>query len=104
MTFRVDVEPSASLQLDELDLWWREHRPDSTASVLDEFEEVIDLLETQPGVGVPYERKGMRDVRWVRLRGTPYKVYYHHEAGGDVVSIVAVWSGQRGVGPPLGSR
>jgi hypothetical protein len=34
--------------------------------------------------------------------GTPYKVYYHHEPGDEVLSVVAVWSGMRGVGPSMG--
>ena len=105
MTFRVDVEPRASAQLDNLDLWWREHRPDDSAtSVLDEFEYVIGVLEEQPEIGVPYERKGTKNVRWLRLRGTPYKAFYHFEPGSDVVAIVAVWSGMRGHGPPLQDR
>jgi len=104
MTTCVNVPPSASAQLDELDLWWREHRPDSATSVLDEFEQAIALLEQQPSVGVPYEHKGTRNVRWVRLAGTPYKVFYHFEPGSDVVTIVSVWSGMRGHGPPLAEK
>ena len=101
MTVRIEVEPQAIAQLDELDAWWRGHRPDSRTSVLDEFGHAIAALREQPGTGVPHERGAVRDVRWVRLRGTPYKVYYHHEPGGEVLSVVAVWSGMRGVGPSM---
>lgn len=34
MTVRIEVEPQAMAELDELDAWWREHRPDSWTSVL----------------------------------------------------------------------
>lgn len=65
MKLRIEIEPQATAQLDELDLWWREHRPDSR---------------------------------------TPYKLYYNHEPGGEVLSVIAVWSGMRGVGPSLTGR
>jgi plasmid stabilization system protein ParE len=102
MTVRIEIAPQAITQLDELNAWWCEHRPDSRTSVLDEFELAIAALREQPGTGVPYERGAVRYVRWIRLRGTPYKVFYHHEPGGEVLSVVAVWSGMRGVGPSMG--
>ena len=101
MTLRIEIEPQATAQLDELDLWWREHRPASRTSVLDEFERALGVLREQPGVGAPYTRGGARNVRWLRLRGTPYRLFYLHEPGSEVLSVVAVWSSVRRAGPPL---
>jgi hypothetical protein len=64
MKLRIEVEPQAITQLEELDVWWREHRPDSRTSVLDEFEQVLGALSEQPEIGVAYERGGVRNVRW----------------------------------------
>jgi plasmid stabilization system protein ParE len=104
MKLRIEVEPQATRQLDELDLWWREHRPDSRVSVLDEFESALEALREQPDLGAPYERGGVRNVRSLRLHDTPYKLYYHHEPGGEVLSVISVWSAMRGSGPPAAER
>jgi hypothetical protein len=66
---------------------------------LDEFDRVVAFLGDQPEIGVPYISPGIERVRWLRLRKTPYKVYYHYKRGGGLVSIVSVWSGMRGYGP-----
>jgi hypothetical protein len=99
MILRIEIEPQAMAQLDELDVWWREHRSDSRTVVLDEFEAALDTLREQPDIGVPYERGDVRNVRSLRLRGTPYRLFYHHEPGADLLSVVAVWIPMRGVGP-----
>ena len=104
MKVRIEVEPQAITQLAELDDWWREQRPDSRTTVLDEFEHALEAALEHPDRGTLYTRDGVRNVRWLSLRDTPYLLYYHHEPGGDVLSVVAVWSGMRGVGPSLVGR
>lgn len=104
MKLRIEIEPQAIAQLDELDMWWREHRPESRTSVLDELEHALAALREQPDIGALYTRGGVHNVRLLRLHGTPYLLYYHHEPGGDLLSVVAVWSGMRGVGPDVSGR
>jgi plasmid stabilization system protein ParE len=101
MTLRVEIEPTAELQLLDLDAWWRECRPAARSRVTDEYARLLAMLAERPEVGAPYRHKDVRNVRWLRMKGTPYLVYYHHESGSDLVTIVAVWSGMRGEGPPL---
>lgn len=36
----------AAKQLQEIDAWWREHRPDAVTLVADEFERCVELLES----------------------------------------------------------
>ena len=102
MSVRVETLPEADVLIDELESWWRENRSAAASQVLDEVGRVIALLSERPELGVPYKQRGLRNIRWVRLRKTPYKLYYHYEPGGEVVSIVSVWSGMRRRGPPLG--
>jgi plasmid stabilization system protein ParE len=104
MKIRVEFEPDAIEQVEALDLWWREHRPGAASQVVDEIVRLRDLLSETPEIGVPYTWRGVQNVRWLRLQKTPYKAYYHFESGGDVVTIVCVWSGMRKQRPPLKAR
>jgi plasmid stabilization system protein ParE len=104
MTVRVKIEPEAFDQIDELDRCWREHRPAAASQVVDELARVVAALEQTPEIGALYRRRDIRNVRWLRLRKTPYLAYYEYEPGSDVVRIVAVWSGARGRGPELKLR
>ena len=101
MSVRVETLPEADALIDELDSWWRKNRPAAASQVLDEVNRTIALLSERPEIGVPYKRRGVKNVRWVRLHKTPYKLYYHYEPGGEVVSVLSVWSGMRRKGPPL---
>ena len=104
MTIRIDVEPDAREQLDELDVWWREHRPAAASVVTDELHRIVALLRENPEIGVPYTNGGSKNIRWLRLKKTPYKVYYHHEPGTNLVSIIYAWSGMRGDPPALPTK
>ena len=99
MTCKVEVEPSAHLQLLQLDDWWSANRPASATRVVDAFERAIELLAETPDIGALYAVPDLSDVRRLRLAGTPYSLYYQHDASRDVVSVLAVWSGMRGHGP-----
>ena len=60
-----------------------------------------ERLAEQPESGARYKRQGLRNLRRVRITGTPYLAFYHYEPGGEVVTILAVWSGTRKRGPKL---
>jgi hypothetical protein len=58
-----------------------------------------DILGHAPHIGRLYRQSPVPDTRRVLLKGTRYHVYY--VARRDQVIVLAVWHGQRGVGPPL---
>ena len=101
MSVRVEIQPTAQRELLALDAWWQEHRAAAASRVVDEYTRLIALLAETPMMGKLYRRKGVRNVRCMRLMGTPYKVYYHHASGSDLVTIVSLWSSMRGKGPPI---
>lgn len=101
MSVRVDIQPEAEEQIAALDRWWRTNRPAAPALVLDEMERLIALLAESPEIGRPYTHGGLRNIRWLRLRKTPYLLYYHYESGDDVATIVSVWSAMRNQRPPI---
>jgi plasmid stabilization system protein ParE len=101
MTVRVEFAEDAIEQADDLDWWWSRNRPEASRQVPSELARIAELLSEQPELGKVYEKRGVKNVRWVPMHKMPYKVYYRYEPGDDVVSIVAVWSGALPKGPPL---
>lgn len=101
MKIQIVLEPDAEVELDALDAWWREHRRAVASQVADEFSRALDVLRATPEIGRPYNRGGVRNIRWLLMRKTPYKLFYHYEPGSDVVTIVAAWSSARKRGPRL---
>ena len=99
MTCKVEVQPTARLQLLELDEWWSVNRPASATRVIDAFERAIALLAETPDIGSLYRVPDLSEIRRLRLGGTPYALYYQHDVARDVVSVLAVWSNMRGHGP-----
>ncbi|MCC6810670.1 MAG: type II toxin-antitoxin system RelE/ParE family toxin [Deltaproteobacteria bacterium] len=101
MTVRIVFVADAKAQLLALDTWWRENRQAAADRVDDEAARLVALLRKTPDLGAPYRRRGQKHVRSLHLNGTPYKLYYRHEPGSDLVTILAVWSAVRRFGPPL---
>ena len=100
MKLRVWPTEHAEAHIRELGAWWRANRRAAKDIFAKELKRVKALLEDSPHVGEPYEA-GIPGLRRVRLRKTPYHVYYVPRVEqGDVV-VIAVWSAQRGEGPPL---
>jgi len=101
MSVRVEIEPTAKRELLALDAWWQEQRPSAANRVMDEYERILLLLSDAPQVGSPHRGKGVHDVRRIHMRGTPYIVFYHHEPGTSLATIVSVWSSMRKKAPTL---
>ena len=101
MTARIRFHANALTQLDELDTWWRANRPTVPTQVTDEVERVVMMLKASPNLGTPYHHPVVPGVRVVRLRKTPYRLYYVHDQDEDQLVVLAVWSGMRGHGPPM---
>lgn len=103
MTYRIRFASEAKIQIEESDAWWAENRPTSRTRLSDEIEHADASLTAMPNRGRPY--KNIRDymIRRLRLRGTPYFLYYIvHQEQGEIV-VVAAWSGEVREGPPLGN-
>ncbi|MEO0811246.1 MAG: type II toxin-antitoxin system RelE/ParE family toxin [Myxococcota bacterium] len=102
MTTRVILEPNAQSELDELDSWWRVNRQLVPDQVLTEYDRIQGELAVTPEVGRVYE--SYESIRWVRLKKTPYLLFYEFDAERNEVRILSVWSGVRGSRPEFGER
>jgi plasmid stabilization system protein ParE len=88
-------------QVEAIDAWWRDNRPQAPDLFASELEHALGLLARAPGMGVPYAPRAADGVRRLVLSSTRYHVYYVHEPTRDFLGILAVWSSLRGRPPSL---
>ncbi len=93
--------PEAERQANEMDDWWREHRPDARDLFAREFAEARELILGTPSVGVTYTAASGKTARRVLLPKTRNHVYFEVDEQRDLVIVLAVWGAPRRRGPPL---
>ena len=96
--FVVEFVPGAARQVAEARAWWHENREKAPTAFDEDLAELVSLLEHVPrAVGVAVsQRPGVRRVFLKRLR-----YYAYFTIDGSTVTVIAVWHGNRGSGPPL---
>jgi plasmid stabilization system protein ParE len=98
----VRTTPETDAQILAVDDWWRRNRSASPNLFAEELDASFDVIGHTPHIGRLYRPSPVPGTRRVLLKGTRYHVYYVERA--DHVLVLAVWHGQRGVGPPLRTR
>jgi plasmid stabilization system protein ParE len=93
--------PEAQRQANEMDAWWREHRPDARDLFARELAEARELILATPGIGVTYTSANGKTARRVLLPKTRNHVYFELDEQQDLVIVLAVWGAPRGRGPRL---
>ncbi len=102
MSLPVRTTPEADLKIREIDDWWRRNRDAARDLFFDFFDELraaFEIIGHTPHIGRLYRQSPVLSTRRVLLKATRYHVYYI--AGPDDVTVLAMWHGRRGVGPPL---
>jgi plasmid stabilization system protein ParE len=89
----------ADAQIRGIDGWWRENRRASPDLFFDELAATFEIIARVPMIGRLYRRSPVPGVRRSLLRATRYHVYYVPSL--LEIRVLAVWHGERGVGPPL---
>jgi plasmid stabilization system protein ParE len=100
---KVRLNEDAEADVDVIDTWWRENRPEAPDLFRDELAAVLDLLASSPHAGETYKRLAGHAVRRTLLERTRRYVY-HFVADDETVLVVAVWGTERGQGPRLRLR
>jgi plasmid stabilization system protein ParE len=99
VSLRVRFSYAAREQVRDLIQWRRENRPDERVSLARELKRVVNLIAASPEIGVVH-RSGTV-IRRLRLRRTPYQIFWEVHADSGTITVLAVWSGMREEGPPL---
>lgn len=85
--------------MEEAAEWWAEHRPAAPGAIRSEVARILELLSSQPGIGVPARRRRIKGLRRVDLSRIHYYILYRVSEG--VLEVLAFWHTSRGRQPPL---
>lgn len=79
--------------------WWLQHREKAPDAFADDLERGLELIALLPSVGEAVPHSRLAGIRRLLLGRVRYHLYYHHEAEGDSVDVLALWHTGRGTGP-----
>ena len=82
------------------DEWWRENR-DAKDLFLDEFEQTLKWIASNPERGQAYRHTRGKLIRRVLLKKSRCHVYYFHDREHEIVEVHTIWGAHRGRGPGL---
>lgn len=92
----------ASQQVGEAGRWWRENRSKAPDALVEELQQALDLVASQPEVGAVARNVNLAGVRRVLLRRVGYHLYYRRLlAPTPSIQVIAFWHASRGSGPQL---
>jgi hypothetical protein len=93
--------PQAERQAEEMDFWWREHRPGVGDLFARELVEARNLITGAPAAGSVYSTRSGKLYRRVLMPKTKNHVYFEVDEARDLVIVHAIWGAPRGRGPKL---
>lgn len=88
---RVLIAAPAREQAENIDRFWRDHRPESPNLFARELDRARRLLTATPEIGAPYVARDGVLVRRLLLRRTRNHVYYTVDRAAGIIMIIAVW-------------
>ena len=98
---KVVFTPEADLEADELDTWWREHRPKARDLFARELVDILELIVGAPAIGTEYRTRSGKAARRVLMPKTRTHVYFEVDRAQALITILAIWGAPRGKGPAL---
>ncbi len=96
-----EISKRARRQIELIQAWWLEHRPEARALFLEELEQAARQLREMPTLGVVYTQHRTGPVRRLLLPRTRHHLYYRHQPSRDLLTVLSVWGAPRGRGPRL---
>lgn len=96
----VGFTPRASRQVGEAGRWWRENRTKAPDALVEELQQAVDLVASQPEVGAVARNVKLAGVRRLLLRRVGYHLYYRRlVAPTPSIQVIAFWHASRGDHP-----
>ena len=97
---KVEISKRARRNAERIDAWWRKHR-DAKDLFAKEFQEAIQLLETEADPGTPRPTARRTGLRRILLKKTRRHIYFEIRDREQVVRILSVWGATRERDPEL---
>ena len=98
---RFEVSKRARRQIERIQAWWLQKRPDALSLFLDELSHAERQLREKPDLGSVYLEHKRGTVRRVLLPKTRHHLYYRHRPDRDELVVLSVWGAPRERGPVL---
>ncbi len=97
---KVELSKRARRNSDRIDARWA-NRGDDPSLYAREFLEAIKHLETVGHPGTPWGTRKRPKMRRLLLEKSKCHVYFEVDEKQDVLTVIALWNGQRGQEPKL---
>lgn len=96
----VSFTPRADRHVENAGMWWRENRTKAPEAFVEDLEEALEFISTQPHVGAIARNVRLKEIRRVYLDRTGYYLYYRiRGTPPQSLEVVALWHSSRGRGP-----
>ena len=79
MNIAIRSTPEFNQQFIDIERWWKTNRPAAANQLNIEMQRISIQLQEFPQLGMPYKHQRYQNVRWLKIRKTPYKLYYQYK-------------------------
>ncbi len=98
---RLHVDEEAARELRAARSWWRANRSAAPAAFVDDLRRALELIRTQPNVGMRARNVRLTGVRRIHLSRLRYDLYYRLASDRQIIEVLALWHSSRGTGPNI---
>jgi plasmid stabilization system protein ParE len=92
---RFEISDLADSQIEQIDAWWRVHRPGAWLQFYEDLASVQRLLCDNPELGIRYAVHRDGEVRRILLSSTPYHLYYQYYRERDEIFVLEIRGAKR---------
>jgi len=98
---RLHVAEEAAAELRAARSWWRTNRFAAPDAFVDDLRRALELIRTQPNVGVCATNVSLPGVRRIHLSRLRYDLYYRLASDRQTIVVLALWHSSRGTFPKI---
>jgi plasmid stabilization system protein ParE len=98
---RLHVAEEAARELRAAQSWWRANRSAVPDAFVIDLRRALELIRTQPNVGVHTTNVRLPGVRRIHLSRLRYDLYYQLASDRQTIMVLALWHSSRGTGPNI---
>lgn len=99
---KIRYTPLGKQRLRIVDNWWCENRPDAPDLFIEEVEEALELLKSNPKLGRFYRVIDGMEIKEYLLERSKQWLYFSADEEQGLIIVHTVWGTQRGSPPQIG--